>query len=305
MSHLRKQLIRLAHENPGEVREAVLPLLKEAAWKPPKLTKTLARMVAEESAKHLIADALNESLTKGKGRGLEKIREALAKTVIRRDSRGQMRAQVELQPEVGKWSKGLSRDDLIRFAKMVEEIQERGKMQTSEEGWKKLSDSQSRTSPRREAVLPLLKEAMRNIKWDRGRLEGHYSTAGPYPVFRGKDQEGNEWRIESKNPGFTELYLNGKLVRKGLLDSSQAMGQARRMRVAKGTAKEAQGEKAKLTKWMKYVEVPEDELIVLAKRAEDGELGPRSKEILKYLDEAIDKLSLARNAMFHAKARMR
>jgi|GEM_PF-3169806 len=27
---LRKQLIRLAHENPGEVRDAILPLLKEA-----------------------------------------------------------------------------------------------------------------------------------------------------------------------------------------------------------------------------------------------------------------------------------
>jgi len=29
--NLRKQLIRLAHENPGEVRDALLPLLREAA----------------------------------------------------------------------------------------------------------------------------------------------------------------------------------------------------------------------------------------------------------------------------------
>lgn len=43
MDPLRKQVIRIAHENPGEVREALLPLLKEgggrwekaAAYKPP------------------------------------------------------------------------------------------------------------------------------------------------------------------------------------------------------------------------------------------------------------------------------
>jgi len=33
MSSLRSHLIRLAHENPGEVRDAILPLLKEAAKK--------------------------------------------------------------------------------------------------------------------------------------------------------------------------------------------------------------------------------------------------------------------------------
>ena len=33
MMSLRKRLIRLAHENPGKIREAVLPLLKESRKK--------------------------------------------------------------------------------------------------------------------------------------------------------------------------------------------------------------------------------------------------------------------------------
>jgi len=39
MNELRKRLIRLAHENPGEVRDAVLPLLKEAKYGKGRIVK--------------------------------------------------------------------------------------------------------------------------------------------------------------------------------------------------------------------------------------------------------------------------
>jgi len=42
MSDLRKQLIRLAHENPGKVREAILPLLKRSALSDARI-KALSR----------------------------------------------------------------------------------------------------------------------------------------------------------------------------------------------------------------------------------------------------------------------
>ena len=54
MSDLRSKLIRLAHESgPGEFREAVLPLLKEAAMPSPADTVLSA---------HALADVLHDTL---------------------------------------------------------------------------------------------------------------------------------------------------------------------------------------------------------------------------------------------------
>lgn len=50
MQDLRKALIRLAHENPGEVRDAVLPLLKEG----------YAEELPEETADDLIKGQVQE-----------------------------------------------------------------------------------------------------------------------------------------------------------------------------------------------------------------------------------------------------
>lgn len=61
------------------------------------------------------------------------------------------------------------------------------------------------------------------IRWDRGKI---YRGV---PLFEGKDLERNRWRIVSKGPGFTELYLNDKLVKDGLHDAPEAKEEALRM----------------------------------------------------------------------------
>jgi len=56
MSDLRKQLIRLAHENPGEVRDALLPLMKEAGVVGPESRPAV--IVTAHALASLLDDAL-------------------------------------------------------------------------------------------------------------------------------------------------------------------------------------------------------------------------------------------------------
>lgn len=72
MSALRKKLIRLAHDNPGKVREALLPLLKQGA--------------AAFEAKRILADLEKAGL--GKLSAAEDFRWVLRKTPGDRDEIG-------------------------------------------------------------------------------------------------------------------------------------------------------------------------------------------------------------------------
>lgn len=50
MSDLRKKLIRLAHENPGKVRDAILPLLKQADLRLSKKDKEVIKAFADKKS---------------------------------------------------------------------------------------------------------------------------------------------------------------------------------------------------------------------------------------------------------------
>ena len=84
---------------------------KTAAWKPPTLTKALARTVAKRLDKHWAQTGV---------KGLGSISHAIAQGVL--GGMSQMRDRVDNQAAVKKWSEALSKDDLHKMFRMIEEI---------------------------------------------------------------------------------------------------------------------------------------------------------------------------------------
>ena len=84
---------------------------RTAAWKPPTLTKALARTVAKRLDKHWAQTGV---------KGLGSISHAIAQGVL--GGMSQMRDRVDNQAAVKKWSEALSKDDLHKMFRMIEEI---------------------------------------------------------------------------------------------------------------------------------------------------------------------------------------
>ena len=83
---------------------------RTAAWKPPTLTKSFARMVAKRLDKHWAQTGV---------KSLQDIRDALGSGIVAGMS---MADRIDNQAAVKKWKQGLSKADLHKMFRMIEEI---------------------------------------------------------------------------------------------------------------------------------------------------------------------------------------
>jgi predicted DNA-binding WGR domain protein len=90
--------------------ELIMDNLRIAAWQPPKLGKALARQVAKRLDKHWAQTGVKK---------LQDIRDALGSGVV---SDMPMADRVEHQAAVKKWKQSLSKTDLHKMFRMIEEI---------------------------------------------------------------------------------------------------------------------------------------------------------------------------------------
>jgi hypothetical protein len=112
-SHLRSGLIRLAAAQPqgSPERTALVAMLgKQAAWSGPKLTKGLAKQVAKRLDKHWPQTGV---------KSLQDIRDALGSGLVAEMS---MSDRIDNQDAVKKWKASLSKDDLHKVFRWIEEI---------------------------------------------------------------------------------------------------------------------------------------------------------------------------------------
>jgi hypothetical protein len=132
---------------------------RTAAWKPPTLTKSLARTVAKRLDKHWAQTGV---------KSLQDIRDALGSGVAAGMS---MADRIEHQAAIKKWSKGLPKADLHKMFRMVEEIKNgkaREQYRTTDDALAKLRAASDDLPLEKALVEAMAEEMSKSPVWDQG-----------------------------------------------------------------------------------------------------------------------------------------